>query len=158
MPSCFHRPSFSSTLRSYLVMYACGSILYPILELLWRGYTHFTMVILGGVCGIMIHHINRRLYREPLLTRALFCCFTITITEFLVGCLVNLTLRWNVWDYSSHPFHIWGQVCLLYAGAWFLISIPALFISDLIRKHLTPYLTGPLFFREQTNAKKGDAS
>lgn len=145
----------AAVLRSYLFMYACGSVVYPILELFWRGYTHFTMVLLGGLGGLLIHRINRHLPHEPFLTRALLATITITLMEFAVGCLVNLVLQWDVWNYSSHRFHIWGQVCLLYSCYWFLISIPSLLISTLVSRYLLPCLNGSLFFIFKPHVLKG---
>lgn len=150
------RPS-AAVLRSYLFLFACGATAYPTLELFWRGHTHFTMVLLGGLCGLFIHRINRCLPREPFLTRALLSAFAITILEFAVGCLVNLVLDWRVWNYSSHRFHIWGQVCLLYSFYWFLISLPSLAVSSAVSRHLTPLLSGSLFFLSRPSQTKGNS-
>jgi len=42
---------------------------------------------------------------------------------------VNIVLGWEVWDYSQLPLNIMGQVCLLYSGMWFFISMPAIWLS-----------------------------
>ena len=47
--------------------------------------------------------------------------------EFVSGCLFNLRMKLDVWDYSDMPFNIKGQVCLLYTVLWgglSLIAIP----------------------------------
>ena len=36
----------------------CGGCLYVVLELAWRGYSHWTMFILGGLCFVLIGAIN----------------------------------------------------------------------------------------------------
>ena len=36
----------------------------------------------------------------------------ITIFEFIVGVIVNIILKWNVWNYATVPFNIMGQICL----------------------------------------------
>ena len=33
-------------------------LIYVLLEILWRGYSHWTMFIVGGFCGICIDLIN----------------------------------------------------------------------------------------------------
>ena len=36
----------------------CGGCLYVVLELLWRGRSHWTMFLLGGVCFVLIGLFN----------------------------------------------------------------------------------------------------
>lgn len=119
-------------MHEYLLMYDLGSIFYAILEVLFRGYTHFSMVITGGICVVGIHVINRKLNRRSLFFRAMISGIWITATEFFVGCLVNLYLGWHVWSYADQPFNLLGQICPLFSFVWFFISIPVLFISNLI--------------------------
>ena len=38
--------------------------------------------------------------------------FVVTGIEFVSGCIVNLWLGWNVWDYSHLPLNLLGQICL----------------------------------------------
>lgn len=54
----------------------------------------------------------------------------ITLLEFVCGCIVNLLLHWNVWDYSNLPFNILGQICLPFSILWFFISFVAIVIDD----------------------------
>lgn len=137
---------FLPRLREYLAMYALGSLLYTIIELIYRGRTHFSMVITGGVCGMLLHRINRRYTRKPIVLRALLGCLTITGVEFSVGCLVNRLLHMNVWDYRNQPFHLLGQVCPLFSLCWFLLCFPAFFISRIVSDQLAPFLDGGFLF------------
>ncbi len=140
-------PSLSlPRLREYLAMYALGSLLYTVIELIYRGRTHFSMVITGGVCGMLLHRINRHYPRKPILLRALLGCLTITGVEFSVGCLVNRLLHMNVWDYRNQPFHLLGQVCPLFSLCWFFLCFPAFFISRIVRDQLAPCLDGGFLF------------
>ena len=41
-----------------------GGISYGLLELLWRGRTHWTMLLLGGVCFLCIGTIRRKGFYE----------------------------------------------------------------------------------------------
>ncbi len=47
----------------------------------------------------------------------------ITAYEFFVGIIVNLRLGWNVWDYSSVPGNILGQICPTFTLLWFLLCL-----------------------------------
>ena len=48
----------------YVVLFVTGGLVYMSLELLWRGYTHWTMGILGGICFIYLGLINELLSWE----------------------------------------------------------------------------------------------
>ena len=60
----------------------------------------------------------------------------ITAVEFLVGLVVNVWLKFNVWDYSKLPYNVMGQVCLLYTNLWFFLSLPAILFDDYLRYFL----------------------
>lgn len=101
---------------------AIGGLAYGVIELLWRGHTHWSMLALGGLCFEMIGHIHRRWQDRPLVLRCGLCTFGVTAMEFISGCVLNLWLRLAVWDYSHMRFQLLGQICLLYSLFWFLLS------------------------------------
>ena len=45
-------------LLKYLFLFASGGLLYSLLEMLYRGWTHWTMFILGGLCFTALGLIN----------------------------------------------------------------------------------------------------
>ncbi len=106
-------------------VFLIGGLLYTLIECLWRGRSHWSMFVLGGVCFRVIGEIHLRLNRCRLWMRCSLCAFAITLLEFLCGCLVNRRWRLGVWDYSRMPFNIKGQVCLLYTLLWGLLSAVA---------------------------------
>lgn len=78
-----------------------GGLIYVTLEILWRGYSHWTMGVLGGICFICLGLINEILsWETPLVLQMLIGGTIITVLEFITGCIVNLWLGWNIWDYS----------------------------------------------------------
>ena len=118
----------------YLFLGVIGSIVYMSLEILWRGYTHWTMGILGGICFICIGLINELLsWETPLALQMLIGSTIITILEFITGCIVNLWLGWKVWDYSNLPLNLLGQICLPFSILWYFISAIGIVIDDYIR-------------------------
>jgi hypothetical protein len=107
-------------------LFALGGCAYGLLEVLWRGYTHWTMTALGGGLFVALGKLNRALPRKtPLLARCLLGGATVTGAEFATGCLVNLKLGMHVWDYSNMPLQIKGQVCLPYSLLWGALSMAA---------------------------------
>lgn len=118
----------------YVVLFVTGGLVYMSLELLWRGYTHWTMGVLGGICFICLGLINEILsWETPLALQMLIGSIIITILEFITGCIVNLWLGWNIWDYSNLPLNLLGQICLPFSILWYFISAIGIIIDDYIR-------------------------
>ncbi len=116
----------------YVFLMLCGGIIYILCELIWRGYSHWTMFILGGVCFAVIGCFNELQNRStPLLLQMLYGSILITELEFIVGCTVNLHLGWNVWHYTEYD--ILGQISLKSSLLWFLLSAAAILLDDQIR-------------------------
>ena len=116
----------------FLFVYILGALGYGSLELLWRGHTHWTMLLTGGACFLLIYLTATRL-QCPLWQKWLLSAALVTTTELLVGLLVNRVLGWGVWDYSALPFNLGGQICLLYSLYWLVLSIPAVALCRRLR-------------------------
>ena len=108
-----------------------GGIAYGLLEIIWRGYTHPSMVLAGGICFTMMFAVNRFLADTPLIFRSALCALGITAVEFTIGMLVNRLWHMEVWDYSDEWMHLLGQICPLYSCIWFLISFCICFLISL---------------------------
>ncbi len=107
-----------------LVLFLFGGAAYSLIEVLFRGYTHWSMTVTGGLCLVLLYrHFSVR-PREPLLMKCLFGAIVITALEFGAGCIVNLWLGWHVWDYSGMMFNLFGQICLPFSVLWFFLTIP----------------------------------
>ncbi|MBE6709437.1 MAG: hypothetical protein E7578_09395 [Ruminococcaceae bacterium] len=109
-----------------------GGVLYCLMEILWRGFTHWTMGIAGAVCFTAIHLLRKYCPEVPLWIRCAAGAVFICSIEFTTGFFVNIILEWNVWDYSDKWFNLYGQICPLYALLWFLICIPGNSISKFL--------------------------
>ena len=127
-----------STLKRNILLFIRGGISYCILETLWRGFTHWSMLITGGVCLTLLYNAFTA-YRElPLLTKCVLGSIIITAVELVVGCIVNLWLGLNVWDYSRIPLNFYGQICVLYSTLWGFLCIPIVYITNRINDRITP--------------------
>ena len=110
-----------------------GGVGYGLVEVLWRGYTHPSMVITGGLCFAMICAVNGRLADRSLLVRSAACTAGVTLTEFCVGMLVNHVFHMGVWDYSDKWLHLFGQICPLYTAFWFGLCLALSFALSRLR-------------------------
>ncbi len=120
----------------YLSVFAIGGGGYSLLEIMWRGYTHWSMTITGGVCFMLIYLTDSKFNHEPLWKRCFLGSLLITMAELIVGFVVNILLEWDVWDYSKQFLNIRGQICALYSTLWFFLCIPAIYLCGLIKKKL----------------------
>lgn len=118
----------------YFNLFLIGGGVYYMIELFYRGYSHWTMFILGGICFIIIGAINEIFsWDTPFWKQCLIGGSVITTLEFITGCIVNLWLKWNVWDYSNTPLNILGQICLPFFLIWVLLSGVAIVLDDWLR-------------------------
>lgn len=121
-------------LRKHLTLMCTGGLLYVILELIWRGRSHWTMFLLGGICFVALGLINEILpWSMTLWKQILIGTVIVTALEFVTGCIVNLWLGWNVWDYSRLPGNILGQICPQYCLLWLPVSLAGIILDDWLR-------------------------
>ena len=117
-----------------IILWLIGGLLYMGIELMWRGYSHWTMFVLGGICFVLLGRINELIpWDMPLWQQMLIGTAIITGLEFVTGCIVNLWLGWNVWDYSNVPLNVFGQICLPYILLWAPISLAGIILDDYLR-------------------------
>lgn len=120
----------------YLTLLLIGGAAYYCIELLSRGFSHWTMFLVGGICFILIGIINEITPKIPLIWQMFVSAIVITVIEFTSGCILNLWLGWNVWDYSDEFGNILGQICVKHSICWFLLSSIGIVLDDYIRYFL----------------------
>ena len=123
-------------MKKYIALFFMGGGGYCLLEVFWRGYSHWSMFLLGGFCFSLLCFTFNRLSSYPLLLKAIIGGGIITVAEFITGLVVNIALKWNVWDYSATPFNILGQVCLPYSFLWVLLCIPIALLVSVFGKNV----------------------
>lgn len=123
-------------IKPIFFLFSIGAVGYCSLEVLWRGYTHWSMGVTGGMCFLSVFDMNHRLKKHPWWEKCVIGSFMITSIEFLVGLLVNKLLHWNVWDYSARRGNLLGQICPLYSILWFFLCIPLCYFCKKIEKNL----------------------
>lgn len=122
------------TLFKYLFLFGIGAFLYLWVEIFYRGYTHWTMGVLGGLCFVLVGFINEYLsWDTPLWLQGVIGSFIITVLEFISGLALNIWLGLGIWDYSQMPFNLMGQICLPFTIVWVFLSILAIILDDYLR-------------------------
>lgn len=118
-----------------VLLFLIGGVLYVLVELLYRGYSHYSMFIVGGLCFVLIGLLNDGLFswKMALNSQMTLSALIITILEFTAGAILNLGFGLDIWDYSDQPYNLYGQICLLYTCFWYLLSLPAILLDDLLR-------------------------
>ena len=97
-----------------------GCLGYPLLELAYRGRTHWTMSVVGGCSLSLLRCVQKRYAKRPLWERALRGGLIITGLEYVVGRILNRDYR--IWDYRHMPLSLHGQICLPYTLCWCALS------------------------------------
>ena len=121
-------------LLKYYTLGTLGGTVYVFIELTWRGYSHWSMFLLGGICFIALGLINEVIPWEMPLTAQMFIgCVIITALEFITGCIVNLWLGWDVWDYSELPYNLLGQISVVSSVGWYFLSAVGIVLDDWLR-------------------------
>ena len=121
-------------LLKYYTLGTLGGTVYVFIELMWRGYSHWSMFLLGGICFIALGLINEVIPWEMPLTAQMFIgCVIITSLEFITGCIVNLWLGWDVWDYSDLPCNLLGQISVVSSVGWYFLSAVGIVLDDWLR-------------------------
>lgn len=122
----------SSSAYIEIVVFVLGGAAYGSMEVLFRGHTHWTMVLTGGACVLTLYLMQGWLMSVPLVLAALAGAIVITAYEFCVGVLVNLRFGWDVWDYSAMPCNVLGQICPTFTAAWFVLCFVFLGVIKLL--------------------------
>lgn len=120
-----------------LFAFLMGFFIYSLLEIVGRGYTHWTMAVTGGIVFSILYNLNSR-RTMTLIKSCITGALIITAIELAVGVTVNLILGWGVWDYSEVPLNFLGQICLPFTALWFLLCIPAYYLCIAIRNIFNP--------------------
>lgn len=121
-------------LAKAMVLFCVGAFIYASLEILWRGYTHWTMAVLGGLLFLVIGSINSLLeWETPLWKQVLIGTVIITSAEFIAGLILNIWLGLGIWDYSQVPFNLLGQICPQFSLLWAFLSLVGIILDDYIR-------------------------
>ena len=115
-------------------LFLAGGTGYVGLELLWRGRSHYSMFLAGGLCFLLLGKLGKIRPRLPLALRCLVGAGIITFVELGAGLLANRDYR--VWDYRQMPWNFHGQICLVYSLLWIPVSLFAMWLYERLDRKL----------------------
>ena len=104
-------------LSEYLFMGALGGTLYYMIEIIFRGYSHWSMFFVGRNLFYIFSHNKGygRSGEKPLWKQVLWCTAFVVSAEFITGIIVNKVMGWNVWNYYRSAVSPYGQICFPFA-------------------------------------------
>lgn len=124
-------------IEKHVILFAIGGMAYFFLEVLVRGYSHYTMFLCGGACFLCCGLLNENVkIKMSFVSQMVLSSLIITALEFTTGLIVNVWLKMDIWDYSYLPYNFMGQICLFYSFLWFLVSSVAIVMDDYLRYKL----------------------
>jgi uncharacterized membrane protein len=132
------RREIMRTIWKGAILWYIGGMVYVLLEWLWRGWSHPSMFLAGGMCFVLIGalHGSRFGGELPLAAQALLGAVVVTAVELVTGLIVNVRLGWHVWDYSHLPLNFKGQISLYFFLLWIPLAGIAAVADDLLRHWL----------------------
>lgn len=104
------------------------------LELLWRGWSHGSMFLAGGICFLLIGHLGEIKPVLPLPGGILVGAGIITMVELAAGLIVNR--EYQVWDYRDQAGNFLGQICPLFSLLWIPVSLAAMVLYNTLGKRI----------------------
>lgn len=110
------------------ILFYLGGMCYSALELLWRGVTHWSMFLLGGICFVLVGNLKRLFPKLSLPLLLAEAALLITALELACGLLLNRNYR--VWDYRHLPLNFRGQICLPFTLLWIPVSFLAMLVYE----------------------------
>jgi uncharacterized membrane protein len=113
-------------------------VVYYRMEILYRGYSSYWMILVGGLCCFLIGRLNEhpKFYERKMWEQCLTGTLITLFIEFISGMILNVWFGLHIWDYSNMWGNLYGQICIEYAGLWFLLMPLAIFVDDYLRYKL----------------------
>lgn len=123
-----------SWLKKEFFIFVIFGITYFMLEIIYRGYSHWTMIILGGLVSVLIGLINEVTPKIKIPYQMLLGTIIITTLELVFGFILNIKLGLGIWDYSNLPLNLLGQICLPFSFLWFILSYFIIILDDILKE------------------------
>ena len=116
---------------------ALGGCIYHTIEILFRGYSHWSMFLLGGCSMDFFLQQGKWIRWKDKMWKQLLRAMVFVISgEFFTGIIVNKWMNWNVWDYSEMPGNLWGQICVPFALLFSILCLCGIYLTGFLSFYL----------------------
>ena len=92
------------------------------------------MFVAGGICFLLVGHLNHVRPKLPLMHRAVVGAGIVTMVELAVGLLCNRSF--DVWDYRNRAGNFLGQICPTFSILWIPVSLLALGLHRVLSRRI----------------------
>ena len=123
-----------------MLLWFWGGTVYFLLEVAFKTLTghperiSWTMLIVAILLTVAVERCGYQLpWTVPLWLQALCCAALVTAVELVAGCVINLWLDLDVWDYSNIPGNFLGQICPQYSTVWWVLCLAFIPAFDWLR-------------------------
>ena len=107
----------SKRVSEIVFLIAAGGSTYYLIEIWFRGFSHWTMFVLGGVAltfcsfqGEVMH------WSEPMWIQIIRAVLFLTSLEFMTGIICNKWLKIGIWDYRVPA--VWPDLPAIYGDVF----------------------------------------
>lgn len=119
--------------KCFVIFWVMGPIYY-LLEVLYDGSSHWTMLVVAGICGVFGDLLNEYRPDMSILKQCVLITLVILVFEYFTGYILNIRLGMDIWNYRELPLNLNGQICLYFGLVWFFIFSPlVIWMGDKIR-------------------------
>lgn len=137
-----------------ILLLIIGGLGYGLIEIAFRGFTHWSMIITGGSAFLCLYILNETLERTHILVKSLIGALIITTLELTVGLVVNKMFNFAVWDYTNTPINFLGVISLPFCLCWYGMSFVIFKVFDMLKRITAQQKFGILLHRESQPQQK----
>lgn len=120
-------------ISEYIFLWALGGSIYYLLEIGLRGFSHWSMFILGGLALCFCTYQGEVMHwTEGLWIQVIRATVFVTSLEFITGIIVNKYFQLAVWDYSDQPLNLWGQICVPFMILFSALIVVAIWLGAIV--------------------------
>jgi uncharacterized membrane protein len=130
--------------RNFCLILTVG-VIYLMLEVFFRafigkslslkGWSSLWMIPIGGISIYLVGLLNER-YNIPIKLQSFIGAFLITVVELGTGYILNIKLKFGLWNYSDMPLNYLGQICLIFSFIWYFIMPIGIWLDDVLRYYI----------------------
>jgi uncharacterized membrane protein len=124
--------------------------IYLLIELAWRGRTHWTMLPLAAVIFVCAGLLDEQENPPPFWAQVIIGTAIATALEFAAGLIINTWLGLGVWDYSNLPGNLLGQICPQFTLAWAALMVISIKLENFMHRVIQAV---PRFVRKETTGR-----